>query len=253
VEKREVVMIKSFLINHFPFLGGIKRLGKSWYHSIRPVRRSYSQHGEDAFIVEFLSQYDLKNSIYIDVGANHPSDISNSYLLYRKGYRGIIVEPNQEFIRLFRRFRPGDIALPIGCGNANTVLPFHISKTPVLSSFMEASMEARDAKLHKTIYIPVMRLDDAIRDMKFDFVSLLSIDVEGLNYEVMEGAMETINKSLLLCLEYDTDEDRERFCQLLGKNFELKREMGCNLIFVNKTLSRRRSAVHISPGAMANV
>jgi FkbM family methyltransferase len=159
--------------------------------------------------------------------------------LYRKGYRGIVIEPNQELIGLFRKFRPGDIALPIGCGNVNTVLPFHISKTPVLSTFMDS----RDANIYKTMYIPVMRLDDAVRDIQFDFVSLLSIDVEGLNYEVMEGGWETINKALLLCLEYDHEDDREKFSDFLGKNFELYQDIGCNLIFVNKALSRRHNVV----------
>lgn len=242
-------MIKSFLVNNFPSLGRFKRLGKSWYHSVQKTRSSYSQHGEDAIILELLSHYDLKGSVYIDVGANHPSDISNSYLLYRKGYRGIVIEPNQELIGLFRKFRPGDIALPIGCGNTNTVLPFHISKTPVLSSFMDT----RETNVYKTMYIPVMRLDDAVRDMQFDFVSLLSIDVEGLNYEVMEGARETINRSLLLCLEYDTEEDGQRFSQFLGKNFELHQNIGCNLLFINKTMSRRRGMFRSPQNVMATV
>ena len=240
-------MIKSYLVNHFPSLGRFKRFGKSWYHSIQRTKSSYSQHGEDAIILEILSHYDLKNSVYIDVGANHPSDISNSYLLYRKGYRGIVIEPNQELIGLFRKFRPGDIALPIGCGNRNTVLPFHISKTPVLSTFMDS----RDTNVYKTMYIPVMRLDDAVRDIAFDFVSLLSIDVEGLNYEVMEGGRETINKSLLLCLEYDTEEDRRKFSDFLGKDFELHQDIGCNLLFVNKALSRHRRTVSSSQSLLA--
>jgi len=240
-------MIKSYLVNHFPSLGRFKRFVKAWYHGVQRTRSSYSQHGEDAIILEILSHYDLKSSVFIDVGANHPSDISNSYLLYRKGYRGIVIEPNQELIGLFRKFRPGDIALPIGCGNTNTVLPFHISKTPVLSTFMDS----RDANVYKTMYIPVMRLDDAVRDIEFDFISLLSIDVEGLNYEVMEGGWETINKSLLLCLEYDTEEDRRRFSDFLGEDFELYQDIGCNLLFVNKALSRRRRTVRSSQSLLA--
>jgi FkbM family methyltransferase len=234
--------MKSYLVNNFPSLGRFKRLGKSWYDSVQKTKASYSQHGEDAIILEILSRYDLTNSVYIDIGANHPSDISNSYLLYRNGYRGIVIEPNQELIGLFRKFRPEDIALPIGCGDTNRVLPFHISKTPVLSTFMDS----RDANVYKTTYIPVMRLDDAVRDIKFDFVSLLSIDVEGLNYEVMQGGRETINKSLLLCLEYDTEEDRRKFSEFLGNDFELYQEIGCNLLFINKSLSNRRDAARPS-------
>ena len=229
-------MIKQFLVDNFPVLGKFKRFGKAWYHTIQPVKKSYSQHGEDVVIADFLNNFNLRGSVYVDVGANHPSDISNSYLLYRKGFRGIIVEPNQELAGLFKKFRPKDIALAIGCSNENAILPFHISKTPVLSSFTDT----RDAaNVYKTLYLPVIRLDDAIRHLEYDFISLLSIDVEGLNYEVLEGARETIDKSLLICLEYDTDEDRQKFSRLLGERFELYREMGCNLLFVNKRLSQQ--------------
>ena len=228
-------MFKQFLVNHFPVLGKVKRFGKAWYHALQPTKRSYSQHGEDVVIADFLSHYDLRGSVYVDVGANHPSDISNSYLLYRKGFNGIIVEPNQELAGLFKKFRPKDIALAIGCSNENAILPFHVSKTPVLSSFANT----RDANVYKTLYLPVIRLDDAIRHLEFDFINLLSIDVEGLNYEVLQGARGTIDRALMICLEYDTDEDREKFRQVLGDGFDLYREMGCNLIFVNKALSER--------------
>lgn len=225
-------MIKNFLVKYFPYLGKLKRSSKAWYHHVLPVKKSYSQHGEDVIVWDFLRNYDLSGSMYVDVGANHPSDISNSYLLYKKGLQGIIVEPNQELIGLFRRFRPKDIALAIGCSNENTVLPFHISKTPVLSSFAES----RDLQVYKTLFLPVMKLDDAIRHLKFDFINFLSIDVEGLNYEVLEGAAHVIGQSLMICLEYDTDEDRRRFSAFLGDGFELYREIGCNQLFVNKRL-----------------
>ena len=228
-------MFKQFLVNHFPVLGKFKRFGKAWYHAMQPTKRSYSQHGEDVVIADFLSKFELSGSVYVDVGANHPSDISNSYLLYRKGFNGIIVEPNQELAGLFKKFRPKDIALAIGCSNENAILPFHVSKTPVLSSFANT----REANVYKTLYLPVIRLDDAIRHLEFDFISLLSIDVEGLNYEVLQGARNTIDRALLICLEYDTEEDRQKFSQVLGDGFELYREMGCNLLFVNRSLSER--------------
>jgi len=236
-------MIKQFFVDNFPMLGKLKRFGKALFHTLQPTKRSYSQHGEDVVIADFIKNYDLRGSVYVDVGANHPSDISNSYLLYRKGFRGIIVEPNQELAGLFKKFRPKDIALAIGCSNENAILPFHISKTPVLSSFADT----RDTNTYKTLYLPVIRLDDAIRHLKYDFISLLSIDVEGLNYEVLEGAMETANKSLLICLEYETDEDKQKFNRLLGEGFELYREIGCNLLFVNKRLSRQ-----LAPAQHAN-
>jgi FkbM family methyltransferase len=229
-------MLMNFLIDNFPYLGRFKRLAKAWFHNVSPIKSSYSQHQEDKYIFEFLQQYDLTGAVYVDVGANHPSDISNTYLLYRNGFHGIVVEPNQELIGLFRRFRKKDIALMIGCSNMNTILPFHISKTPVLSSF---SNDRQDLNIFKTHYLPVMQLDAAVLNIPFDFISLLSIDVEGLNYEVLEGSKQCTERSLLICIEYDGEEDKQRYISLLGPGFQLSREFGCNMMFINTNLQNK--------------
>jgi FkbM family methyltransferase len=229
-------MIRNFLVENFPSLGRYKRLGKAWYDHVRPGKTTYSQHREDLFIWNFLRQYDLKGSLYVDVGANHPSDISNTYLLYRHGLNGVVIEPNLELIKLFRRFRKRDIALSVGCSDINTVLPFHISKTPVLSSF---TAERENARTAKTMYLPVMQLDLALTHIPLEFISLLSIDVEGLNLEVLRGAGETVKKALLICLEFDTEQDKQEYLSILGPDFGPVGEFGCNLILVNHPLEVR--------------
>ncbi|HWB90618.1 MAG TPA: FkbM family methyltransferase [Puia sp.] len=232
-------MIRNFLIENFPSLGRYKRFGKAWYDHIQPGKESYSQHREDVFIWKYLQRYDLKGSMYVDVGANHPSDISNSYLLYRHGLQGVVIEPNLELIKLFERFRKRDIALAIGCSNINTVLPFHISKTPVLSSFATNNREG--TRTFRTRYLPVMQLDLAIAHIPLEFISLLSIDVEGLNLQVLQGAREIVKKALMICLEFDTENDKQEYLSILGPDFGVVREFGCNLILVNQPLEARIS------------
>ena len=198
-----------------------------------PVKKTYSQYGEDVFIANELKKYSCKDEFFIDIGANHPSDISNTYLLYRMGYRGIVIEPNEELIRLFRKFRKRDIAIMIGCNNETKVLRFNISKTPVLSSFSED----RIVNLYKQVFSPVMPLDLAIANIPCPMISLLSIDVEGLNYEVLQGAIQTLKKTLLLCIEFDKDYERGLFEEILKDEFELIQTFHCNLLYRNIRLA----------------
>ncbi|HEY4289599.1 MAG TPA: FkbM family methyltransferase [Puia sp.] len=228
-------MVKKFLARNFPFLRKCKRLVNAVVNSAGPVKKTYSSHGEDLVIEEILRSYDLKGSIYVDVGANHPAVLSNSYLLYRKGFHGITVEPNVELATLLKRFRPRDIVLAIGCGKENSILPFHISKEHVLSTFAET----RRQDVARTLYLPIMRLDDAIKHLEVDLISLLTIDVEGLNFEVLEGARNTLEKSLLLCVEVDKAGDHVRFSELLGTRFEFVREIGFNVMFINSGLKNQ--------------
>lgn len=230
-------MLKDWLVRHMPGLGKYKRILVAWVDAAKPVRKSYSQYGEDVFISDTLSRYNLAGSVYVDVGANHPTDISNTYLLYRKGMHGIVVEPNAELIRLFKKFRKRDIPLMIGCSNKAAVLEFHISRTPVISSFSQD----RPVDTLRTEYLPVMRLDDALAGFSFDCISLLSIDVEGLNFQVIEGAKSTIGRSLIICLEYDSPEEIDKFSHFLGSDFELLKTVHCNLIYLNKKLAASRA------------
>ena len=225
--------IKEFIVNNFSFLGKYKRWAVVVKDTLGSTKNSYSQHGEDVIIAEELSKYRLDNALYVDVGANHPTDISNTYLLYRKGQRGVVIEPNQELLGLFRKFRKRDIALGIGCSNTSSVLKFNISKTPVLSSFSND----RGVNTAKQIYLPVMTLDQALANIDCPVISLLSIDVEGLNKEVLLGAKESLKKALLLCIEFDDDPERFEFDKILNQDFELIKTVSCNLIYRNKRLA----------------
>lgn len=226
--------VKEFLVQHLPALGKYKRWVMAAKASSVSSKDSYSQYGEDKYIANELEKYDLKDAAYVDVGANHPMDISNTYLLYRKGYHGIIIEPNGELIDLFKKFRKRDIALMIGCSNTSGVLKFSISKTPVLSSF---SNDRDNVNTYKEVYVPVMPLDTALKFMDLPLISFLSVDVEGLNVKVLEGATETIKKTFLLCVEFDSEEDRKKIVYILSEDFELQFSFHCNLIYRNKKLA----------------
>ena len=58
-----------------------------------------------------------RNGIYVDVGAYHPKLFSNTYLFYKKGWRGICVDPNPEVGKMFRLARPRDVFLNVGVGD----------------------------------------------------------------------------------------------------------------------------------------
>jgi len=65
---------------------------KYFYHMYyRPKiffpKKTYSMYGEDLFIKEFFKKKQI--GFYVDVGCYHPIDGSNTYLLYKKGWKGV--------------------------------------------------------------------------------------------------------------------------------------------------------------------
>ena len=51
---------------------------------------------------------------FIDVGAHHPMRFSNTYLFYKKKWKGINIDPLPGSMKLFNKLRPRDINLELG-------------------------------------------------------------------------------------------------------------------------------------------
>jgi FkbM family methyltransferase len=230
--------LKEALVRAAPGLGKYKRLIVAMQDSLRTSRRSYAQHGEDRHALELLEELDLSSGRYVDVGANHPTDISNTYLFYRRGLQGIVVEPNPELARLFGVFRPRDVALAVGCSDRAGFACLNISKTPVLSSLTAANA----GEVWKTIAVPVVPLDSITEYFAPPWIPFLSVDVEGHSGAVLRGASRTLERTFLACIEAseNTAEEAEVLAALADANFAIVSRIGCNLIAINREADKFR-------------
>jgi len=92
----------------------------------------YSQHGEDQF---FNKYFKGRKGIYIDIGASHPFIISNTYLLYKNGWRGVTVESIQYLHKRHKQLRPRDTAIKSLVGTIKGKVMFYQMIPSVLSTF----------------------------------------------------------------------------------------------------------------------
>ncbi len=198
---------------------------------------SYSQYGEDKLIYQLLKKLNPQNALYIDIGANHPIKISNTYLLYRNGMRGIVIEPNSDLLHLFEIVRREDIRLNIGVGSSSCVQEFLMTDAHARNSFGKNTeyMKKHSINVCKKIKIPVLSLDDVMKNFA-QKVSFLSIDTEGMELEILNGSIKTLDKTYLLCIEAGTQDERREILNALNGKFELIEDNGCNLIMYNKEL-----------------
>lgn len=73
-------------------------------------RISFSQFGEDRIIESLRGEITTpSHRIYVDVGAYHPTDFSNTLLLHKAGWRGVNIDANHRSITKFDRSRPSDL------------------------------------------------------------------------------------------------------------------------------------------------
>lgn len=154
----------------------------------------FSQEGED-LILKRLFPEDIKG-FYVDIGAHHPTRFSNTYLLYKQGWRGINIDPRPGIMELFDLMRPEDINIEYAIGDGKSshqnahYIRFH---EPAYNSVYFGNKEDVENLGKSEILdirdISVKSLDEILEEHSdaFNHINLLSIDVEGLEKQVLKG------------------------------------------------------------------
>ena len=92
-------------------------------------KKSYSQAGEDAILMYIFVMLGvpLSQCNYLDLGANHPCDMSNTWFFYQQGATGILVDANPKLAEELRRARPKDQVINACVGPVSgETLAFHV-------------------------------------------------------------------------------------------------------------------------------
>lgn len=213
-------------------------------HADQPFgHTSYAQFGEDFIIANIFEMLGIANPTYLDVGAHHPLNCSNTALLYARGSRGLNVEANPNLIAAFQALRPDDVNLHLGVGLTSGVLDFFMidawsGRNTFDRATAEAFVRAHPAfQISRVIPVPVMTLSDIVsQHCAGRFPDFLSIDVEGLDYDILAATAFDSDRPSVICAELVSGGDRsdsERMIALLTERGFLPyvRTVG-NIIFL---------------------
>lgn len=167
---------------------------------------SYSQCGEDLIIQYVFRLRGIGMPTYIDIGANDPFFLSNTAIFYRRGCRGINIEANPNLIQNFDKYRPDDINLNIGVSSVESELEFYIMNDPTLSTFSKEEcdnfIKSGGYKLLEIKRIKTNTLQDIINKYYNGiYPDLMSIDIEGLDFEVLKSIEYNSNSPKIICVE----------------------------------------------------
>ena len=148
---------------------------------------SYAQNHEDVMLYRALRE--VNQGFYIDVGAQDPVIDSVTKAFYERGWRGINIEPNEEYFRKLLDDRPHDVNLLTAVGREPGAISFYEVVHTGLST-TSAVYARRHEEAGYEVHlrnVPCTTLDRICTDCGVETVHFLKIDVEGSERAVLEG------------------------------------------------------------------
>ena len=198
---------------------------------------SYAQNQEDVMLYRALRE--VKEGFYIDVGAQDPVIDSVTKAFYERGWRGINIEPNEEYFRKLQDDRPHDINLLTAVGREPGPISFyevvHTGLSTTSAVYARGHAEA-GYEVHLR-NVPCTTLDTICADCGVETVHFLKIDVEGSERAVLEGfSFETVRPWIVVVEATEPNSTHEVSAEwehlLVGRRYQFVYFDGLNRFYI---------------------
>lgn len=204
-------------------------------------------------IVDFLlGSLGLSDITYFDIGANHPTHLSNTYLFYRRGHRGVCVEPDPSLFVEIERVRRRDVCLNIGVGmDHRTDADFYIMSSRTLNTFSKEEAERYQSygsqKIERVLKLPLVPINAILEEHFNPSPNFVSLDVEGLDLEILKSFNFSRFRPEVFCVEtltYTEDRTEEKITDIIDlmtdQGYSVYADTYINTIFVDGNTWRCR-------------
>ena len=157
----------------------------------------------------------IEKGVFIDLGCNHPIKFNNTYLLYKRGWRGINIDLDQKSIEEFNKIREKDYnvqSLVSSKSNKEKDIFYYHSRSAI-NTVSEELIKYRNTDKNK---IQVLKqktetLENIIErsPYKNKKIDLLSIDIENHEYEALKNFNFSKYKIQVIVIEiHDLKQDK---------------------------------------------
>jgi methyltransferase, FkbM family len=221
-------------------------------------KKTYSQSGEDSIIgyILFVLGYKPENIRYLDLGANHAKELSNTYSLYKQGAKGVLVEANPELVMELNHYRYDDIVL----NNAVSIsdddeMEFYILSGDGLSTTNKEQAEHfcevnENIQMQKSVRVKTITVKTIIERFFGNAApELLSIDIEGCDLDILRSldfekyrplviVVETIEYRPFIDIDIKTNDVVEYMNSVDYYEYAFT---GINSIFIDKRFMKKRN------------
>lgn len=166
------------------------------------LKASSAQCGEDLIIRHIFVNRGVAKPSYLDIGAHHPLQLSNTAIFYASGSRGVNVEPNPALIQHFNQLRPGDLNLQLAITDLDGMIELHIpADSAALATVLPDQLHGK-ADNCTVITVPCLTLSSLIQQhLEGHVPDFLSLDVEGHDLMVLQQLPSLAALPKVICVE----------------------------------------------------
>jgi FkbM family methyltransferase len=176
------------------------------------------------------------HGFFIEVGANHPTNGSLTWFLEKKGWQGILVEPQEKLFALLRQKRPASQVFRAACSSPDKIgyANLHIPSES-LNGFatLEKNVDDFGIEYQCEERVEVVTLDSLIEKVRPLRIDVVSIDTEGTELDVLKGFSVMVHKPTLLLIE-DKGRSLEKHRFLRSNGYKLVKRTELNNWYVPK-------------------
>ncbi|NBC10246.1 MAG: FkbM family methyltransferase [Planctomycetes bacterium] len=174
---------------------------------------------------------------YVEVGANDPVAFSQTHHLEEHGWSGLLIEPIPELCDALRAQRPASTVVQVACGKPadRGQAEFAVAADHQQSALKRDQLDFQ-TDTQRTITVEVVTLDDVLDQHPTptgEPYDLVSIDVEGMQREVLEGFDLNRHRPRLLLIE-DHLTDLRTHRHIKAKGYRLAKRTGLNNWYIPK-------------------
>ncbi len=201
------------------------------------VCTSYGHQGEDAVLQATLKW--VSKGTYVDVGAYHPTLYSNTYAFYKKGWNGIVIDPNSDMLPLYRLMRPRDRFIHAAVGATEEERTYYMFDDGAYNSFdatrAHSWKDTRGLAVREERTVAFKPLAKILSEQHIEHIDFLNIDVEGWDFEVLQTHDWNIPTRVIAIedetFNADKPQENEIYRYLHGKGYALIGLVGLTLLF----------------------
>ena len=214
-------------------------------------KKSFSISSVDLILERIFSNF--KDGIYLDIGCNHPIKYNNTYLLFKKGWKGINVDLDNDSIKQFNLMRRNDHnvnELITSKDNEEKDLYFYHRRSAI-NTISKDLAEKRQTKPINIKKLKGLSINTIIEESPFKNkkINLLSIDIENYEYEALkEFNFNKYNIDVIVSEVTDLDSstlelhnnslekitESKIYNLLTRNNYKLINWVNSDLVFINK-------------------